>query len=105
MRKTRFLPLTFDRKEMERWESAQSVSLAKTHRLICSITYSAQNVTSRDLDLRSNFEIDLFRSKCRYFNTFRRLEHDAAKIMSLAFLVQKVFAKNSFCEKRYFDIV
>ena len=37
--------------------------------LIFNMTFLAQNVTSRDLDLRSNFEIDL-RSKCTYFDAF-----------------------------------
>ena len=60
-------------------------------------------VTSGDIDLRSDFEIDLFRSTCTYFDAFRREEHDAAKIMSLALLVQKVFAKTSL-KKRYFDL-
>ena len=88
----RVLPLTFDRIEIERWEWAQYVSFAKTHRMICNMTYLVQHVTSRDLDLRSNFEIDLFRSTCSYFDAFRREENDAGKIRYLAFLVQKLFA-------------
>ena len=55
----RFLPLTFDRMEIERWGWFQCISLARTHRLICNMTYLAWHVTSRDLDLRSNFNIDL----------------------------------------------
>ena len=69
----------------------------------CNMTYLAHHVTSCDLDLRSDFDIDLFRSTCTYFDAFRREEHDAAKIMSLALLVQKVFAKTSL-KKRYFDL-
>ena len=53
--------------------------------------------STRDLDLMPNFEIGLFRSTCTYFDAFRRQEHDAAKIMSLAFLVQKLYTKNRFC--------
>ena len=67
----RVLPLTFDRIEIERWEWAQYVSFAKTHRMICNMTYLVQHVTSRDLDLRPNFEIDLFMSTCLYFRAFR----------------------------------
>ena len=36
-----FLPLTFDRIKIERWEWLQSVSFAKTHRLIRNMTYLA----------------------------------------------------------------
>ena len=91
----RFLPLTFDRIEIERWRWSQCVSLAQTHRLICNMTYLARHVTSRDLDLRSNSDIDLLRSKCTYFDVSWRQEHDAAKILSVAFLVQKLFAKKN----------
>ena len=52
-------------------------------------------VTSGDIDLRSDFEIDLFRSTCTYFEAFRREEYDASKNMSLAFLVQTLLAKKS----------
>ena len=31
--------------------------LFKTHRLICTMTYLGQQVTSRDLDLRSNIDL------------------------------------------------
>ena len=66
------------------------------------MTYLAQQVTSRDLDLRSSSDIDLLRSTRTYFDAFRREEQDAAKIMSLAFLVLKLFAKNRFCKKALF---
>ena len=59
---------------------------------------------TRDLDLRQNSDIDLLRSICTYFNASRREEHDAAKNMSLAFLVRKLFAKPVFAKKRYFDL-
>ena len=69
------------------------------------LAYLAEHVTSRDLDLRSNSEIDLYRSTCTHFDAFRGVEHDAAKIMSLAFLVQKLFVKNRFfSNKCYFDL-
>ena len=41
---------------------------------------------SRDLDLRSKFEIDLLTSIYTYFDAFRRQEHFADKVMSLALL-------------------
>ena len=96
MRSHSLLPLTFDRIEIERWGRPQCVSVAQTHRLICNMTNLARHVTSRDLDLRSNSDIDLLRSKCTYFDASWRQEHDAAKIMPLSFLVQKLFAKKHF---------
>ena len=56
------------------------------------------------LDLRSNSDKDLLNSIYTYFDTSRQEKHDAAKIMSLAFLVQNLFAKTSFAKKRYFDL-
>ena len=52
----RFFPLTFDCIEIERWGWSQYVSLAHTHRLIRNMTYLSPHVTSRDLDLRSNYD-------------------------------------------------
>ena len=58
----RFLPLTFDRIEIERWGWSQCVSLAQTHRLICNMTYLARHVTktkmfvvSRGIEWHQNF--------------------------------------------------
>ena len=58
-----FLPITFDRKEIEAWERCQSVRLIKTHQLICNMTYLSQFVTLTLGDLRLNLQIDLLRSK------------------------------------------
>ena len=58
------------------------------------MTYFVHYVTSCDLDLRSDSDIDLSRSICTYvpiyFDASVKEERDAAKIMSLAFLVQKL---------------
>ena len=54
---------------------------------------------SRDIDLGSNSEIDLLKSIYAYFDAVRREIHDAAKNMSLALLVQKLFAKTIFAKK------
>ena len=56
LRSNAFFPLTFDRIEIERCGWFQCVSLAETHRLICIMTYLGHDVTSSDLDLRSNFD-------------------------------------------------
>ena len=94
----RFLPLTFDRIKIERWGWTQYVPLAQTHRLICNMTYFSRHVTSRDLDMRSNSDIDLLRYICIYFDLSRREEYDTGKIISLAFILQKLFVKNHFCK-------
>ena len=57
-----FLPITFDRKEIERFDWSQYVSIAETRRLICNMTYLGRHVTSHDLDLGPKFDINLFRS-------------------------------------------
>ena len=50
--------------------------------------------SSRDLDLRSKFEIDLTRSTCTCFDASRREKHDGIKTIAVSLLVQKLFAKN-----------
>ena len=57
----------------------------------------------RDIDMRSDSDIDILRSTCAYFEASWREEHDTIEIMSLAFLVQMLFAKNKhFCKKALF---
>ena len=68
-----FLPLTFDRIQLEHWGWSQCVSLAETHRQICNMTYLGHCLTSRDLDKMSNF--DIFRPTCIYFDMSRQEEH------------------------------
>ena len=48
----RFLPIRFDRIEIEQWGWIQYVSLAKAYQMICSMTYRGHHVTSCDLELR-----------------------------------------------------
>ena len=55
----RFLPITFDRNELETWGWSHSVRLVKAHPLICSMTYLGRTVTLTWRDLRSYFKIDL----------------------------------------------
>ena len=69
------------------------------------MTYFAQHVTLCALDLRSNSDIGLLRSICStYVGASWRQEHDAGKIMSLSFFVQKLFGENHFCKKCCFDL-
>ena len=56
-----FLPITFDRKEIETWERCQSVRLMKTHHAMCNMTYLGGFMTLTSGDPRSNLQIDLSR--------------------------------------------
>ena len=40
-----FLPITFDRNEIETWGWCHSVRLVKAHRLTCNMTYLGHTVT------------------------------------------------------------
>ena len=53
----RFLLIIDDWKELPTRAWSHCVHLAKTHRLICSMTYLGQHVTARDLDLKSNSDL------------------------------------------------
>ena len=55
-----------------------------------------------DLDLRSNIDPELSMSPCICFDESCREEHDGTRIMPLAFLVLKLFAKKRFCQKLLF---
>ena len=67
--------------------------------MICNMIYVAKNVTSLDLDLSSKSDIDLLRLTCTCFDAFRREEYDAAKIVFLASLIQKLFVKKHLSKK------
>ena len=67
-RRTFFLPITFDRNELETWGWCQSVRLVKAHPLICNMTYLGHTVTLTWRDLRSNFNIDLSRIKSTWID-------------------------------------
>ena len=73
--------------------------LALTHRLVCNMTYLFRDVTSRDLDLGSNSEIDLLRSICIYVDASRREEHDACQNSVSSFLSSKVICEKSLSQK------
>ena len=99
----RFLPLNFDRIEIEQCGWSQYIPLAETHRLICNRTYLGHDVTSSNLDLRSNFDLNVPRLTCIYFDVSRREKHDGVRIVLLAFLVQKLLAKNYLCHLIFDD--
>ena len=53
-----FLPIPFDRKEIETWERCLSVHLTKTDHLICNMTYLGHLLTLTLGDPRSNLQIE-----------------------------------------------
>ena len=57
-----------------------------------------------DLDLRSNFEIDLSRSWCTCFVAPWRGKHDGVKINALSLIAKKLFAKTVFRDNSHFDL-
>ena len=54
--------------------------------------YLTLNVTSLDLGLRLNFDIDPLMSTLIYFDTSQREEHDSVQVVSVAFSFQKLFS-------------
>ena len=51
----RFLPITFDRNELETWGWCHSIRLVKAHRLIYNMTFLGHTVTLTWRDLRLNW--------------------------------------------------
>ena len=84
---------------IDQWGWPRRVSFARTHRLMCNMTYLGHHVTSRDLYLRPNF--DIFWSTRSYFDLPRREEYDGVLIISQVYIVQKLFAKKML-KKRLF---
>ena len=94
-----FLPITFDRIEIERCGWSQCVPLAETHRLICNMTYLGHEVTSSDLDLRSNFDLDFSRSTKVNMHIFRRVSTRGTRWRPnylSSFLSSKVISEKPF---------
>ena len=55
--------------------------------------------SGHDLDVRSNFQVDLSRSNYSSFDTSRREEHDAGKSIAMALLSQKLLPKQTLFVK------
>ena len=62
-------------------------------------TYLGQHLTSGDLDLWSNIDLTFLRSPFTWFDAPWRKEQAGARIESLSFLIQKLFAKNDVGKK------
>ena len=64
----RHLQITFDQKEIETWDWCQYVRLGQANRVICNMTHFDHHVTLAWLDLRSNFDLDLWKSFYIWFD-------------------------------------
>ena len=93
----RFWLITNDWKVLETWAWSHCACIVRTHRLISSMTYLGQHLTSGDLDLRSNIDLTFLRSTCIWFDVPWREEHVDAQIKPLVFLVQKLCANKKGC--------
>ena len=97
-----FLPITFDWKEIQRRGWSHCVSLVETLQMICNMTYFGDLDLDLDLDPRSNFDLDLLRSKDTFSEASRRAEHDGAIFIFVSLLSKKLLPKNNLREKRKF---
>ena len=97
-----FLPITFDWKEIQRRGWSHCVSLVETLQMICNMTYFGDLDLDLDLDPRSNFDLDLLRSKDTFSEASRRAEHDGAIFIFVSLLSKKLLPKNNLREKRIF---
>ena len=84
-------------KKLQTWTWCYCAFLVETHRLICNMTYFGQHVT-----LTWGQILTLILQGHHCFDVPCRKEHDGARIMPLAFLVQMLFAKKCFCQKQLF---
>ena len=75
-----FLPITFDRNELETCGWCHSVCLVKAHRLTCNMTYLGHTVTLTWFDLRSNFKIDFARIKNIWIDPASRRNTTVSKL-------------------------
>ena len=100
-----FLLIIHEWKALQTQEWSHCVRLVKTHRLICNMTYLGQHVTSRDLDLRSNFDLTL---QGHQVHVSTRLDERNTMVLELSrsMLSSKVIRKkNFFCQKGYFGVL
>ena len=69
-----------------------------------NLTFQDQiSPSRRDLELRSNFDIDVFRSTCICFDAPRCEKCDGGKIIPLSLLDQRLLGKNRcFCQQWLF---
>ena len=70
--------------------------------MICDMTYLGHLVTFRDLDLRSNFGVDLSRSKYTCSIRFDETHTMGTTIIAVTLKMKKLFVKNYFAQNSFF---
>ena len=100
------LLITFDWEEIQTWELGSCVCHTKAHRMMCNMTCLGQLGSWRDLDLRSNFEVDLAYTYVILYIFRRALTRETRwyKINFLPLPYQKLFSKSHFEKYHHFDI-
>ena len=93
---TVFLPITWEPNEIETWDCCHCVCLRKAHRMMYNLTYLGHRVTLPWLDLRSNFDLDLWRSNYTWFDAPWRDKHASIKIVALPLKLKILSSKNRF---------
>ena len=71
---------------------------------MCNMTCLGQLGSWRDLDQRSNLEVDLSRSSCIYFDAPWQEKHDGIKYTSFLCYIKSCFRKAIFEKYHHFDI-
>ena len=99
----RHLPITFDQKEIETWDWCQYVCLGQANRVICNMTHFDHHVTLAWLDLRSNFDLDLWKSFYIWLDAPQRDKHDGIKFVALSVKLKILLSKNRFGKFWNFD--
>ena len=92
----RYLPITFDQKEIETWDVCQYVRLGQANRLMCNMTHFGHHMTLVWLDLRSNFDLDLPKLFYIWFDEPQRDKHDGIKMVALPSKLKILSSKNRF---------
>ena len=88
------LSITPRRVEIEPWAGCHCVCLVKTHRMIWNIIY-LERLSGQVIwpGIRSDFQIDLSRSKCIYFDASWPEEYDSVSRFFFIFQSSKVIRK------------
>ena len=98
-----FLPITWEPNEIKTCDCCHCVCLCKAHRMMYNLTYLGHRVTLPWLDLRSNFDLDLWRSNYTWFDAPWRGKHDGIKIVALPLKLKILSSKNGFGKFWNFD--
>ena len=88
--------LTWDPNKIETWNWCHCVCFCNAHRMMYKLTYLGHRVTLAWLHLKSNFDLDLLRSNCTWFDAPWRDKHNGDTIVVLSFKTKTLSSKNHF---------